>query len=85
MELKNVLNWISEAEEHELTLVAAAMMKRHKKLHPDWESMYIAFPLKQEGMCREILDQAWVLLKRTIESREDEPEGEAESIAETGG
>ena len=85
MELKNVLNWIAEAEEHELTFVAEAMMKRDKKLHPDWEFMYIAFPLKQEDLCREILDYAWVLLKKSIESREGEAKGMAESLAEAGG
>lgn len=71
MELKLILNWISEAEDHELTEVAEAMIRRQKKLHPDWECMYISFPLKQEKMCRQILCSAWEMLRKSAEYRGD--------------
>lgn len=72
MDIEHVLTWISAADDLELTVLADAVMRRQKKLHPDWEGMYISFPLQWPEECKLILYQTWEILREIMEDQKVE-------------
>ena len=66
MDMEKVLARITEADDLELTALADAIMRRQKQLHPDWEGVYISFPLKWPEECKQILLRTWEILRETM-------------------
>ena len=62
MDTEKVLEMISKAQDEDISRMIAEIMKRQKQLHPDWEGMYMSFPLKRLDECRQILETTWKIL-----------------------
>lgn len=62
MDTEKVLEIISKAQDEDISRMIAEIMKRQKQLHPDWEGMYMSFPLKEPDECRQILEAARKIL-----------------------
>lgn len=62
MDTEKVLEMISKAQDEDISRMIAEIMKRQKQLHPDWEGMYMSFPLKHPDECRQILETTWKIL-----------------------
>ena len=67
MNLEKLIELISDAGTEELTELIAAIVDRQKKLYPDWEGMYLSFPLNDSDECRRIMERAWNFLSEATE------------------
>ena len=62
------MNWnqidemISTAEDEDITRMLEEITKRQKRLYPDWEGMYLSFPLRRPDICKQILETTWEML-----------------------
>ena len=67
MGLEQILEFIAIAEDDDITKMAVALVKRQKKLYPDWEAMYLSFPLAHPDECRQIMQRVWEILMKIKE------------------
>ena len=71
MNLDEMLTRIAEFSDDDINVPIEALSKREKQLHPDWECMYLAFPLEHPDECRGIMEMAWKKLKIIMEKGSD--------------
>lgn len=67
MDNEKLVEIISKAQDEEISRIITQITKRQKKLHPDWEGMYLSFPLKYPDECRKIMEFAWRVLSAAME------------------
>ena len=61
MTLEDIILFISQADDSQLTTITDALSARYKALFPDWEVVYLALPLHDA----ERRDQLWELARKT--------------------
>ena len=72
MDIAHVLEYIANADDDNLTEMIHALMDRQKMLHPDWEGMYVSFPLKYSEECKQIMYGIWAVLQKRWEFEREE-------------
>ena len=66
MHLEEIIDWIEEANDGQIDEILAAILRKQKKHHPDWEGVYLSFPLKDPAACRELIINIWNMLCKMI-------------------
>lgn len=69
MKMENALKRIAEADDYEITEILNMLVRRQKELHPDWEGMYLSFPLKQPDECKRILFYTWDIINNIMDKQ----------------
>lgn len=67
MNVENITAWIMNANDNDVDKIILAILARQKNRYPDWEGLYLSFPLKDPAACRQIMQSAWEVLSKTIE------------------
>lgn len=67
MDREKMLEFVSQAEEEDIGQMITEIIRRQKELYPDWEGMYISFPLKSPDECRRIMETIWKILIQSWE------------------
>ena len=67
MKNEKLLKMISEADEENISSMIKAIIRRQKQLYPEWEPVYLSFPLNRPEECRMIMDTTWKMLTGTME------------------
>ena len=60
MTLKDIILFISQADDTQLNEITSALTARYKTLFPDWEVVYLALPLQD----LERREQIWELARK---------------------
>ena len=72
MQLEGIIAWIEEANDGQIDEILAAILRKQKKHHPDWEVVYLSLPLKDPAACREIIINVWNMLCKLIAEEDKE-------------
>ena len=62
--MDQILEFISKADETQLTRILQAVIDRHGRLHPDWELTARSLPKSDPGEREQCIDRAAAMLKQ---------------------